>query len=753
MLVLFTATIFLSAALLFVVEPMFARMALPMLGGSPAVWNTALVFYQAMLLLGYSYAHVLSRLTARKQALFHSVVLLLPLLVLPISAARNGTPPGGENPIPWLLALLVTAVGLPFFVVSTGGSLLQRWFARTGHGSARDPYFLYAASNLGSLLGLLAYPFVIEPNLRLAIQSLSWSVGYIVLALLTLTCAWLALRPGSPRAAKPAPAGPAHAVAPIPWPRRLRWVLWAFIPSSLLLGVTTHLTTDVGSMPLLWVIPLALYLTTFTIAFGRPYLVPRNLLLRAFSILVVVLSVSLAARANEPFAFILGLDLVFLTMAGLLFHGLLAEDRPDPSHLTGFYLWVAFGGVLGGLFNALVAPLIFTSVLEYPLVLVLACMVAPAITSPRAANQKPFGPLDVVLPAIVGLLTLGAIFLVTKFRQADSRLVILLTFAWPAFFVFSFSRRPVRFGLGIAALLLAAQTFTVGGGKLLHEERSFFGVHRVIETAGGKHLLLHGSTFHGLQWIDPAKRDQPLSYYHREGPFGQVFAERAKAPRPLFVGLVGLGAGALVAYARPGDHWTAYEIDPVVDRLARDPQWFTYIHDAPISLRTVLGDGRLSLAAEPGARYDVLVLDAYSSDAIPVHLLTGEAMRLYVSRLAPGGVLAFNLSNRHLDLRPVLAALARDQGLVCRLHDDLAVTPEQFVAGRFPARVAVVARTLADLGGIALDPRWVEPRIRPDLRLWTDDYSSLLPIYRTSAGKSDEPAPKPSPKTGNPSAP
>ena len=734
MLVLFTATIFLSAALLFVVEPLFARMALPMLGGSPAVWNTALVFYQAVLLLGYLYAHVLTRLTPRKQALFHSVVLILPLLVLPISAMRAGAPPGGANPIPWLLALLLSAVGLPFFVLSTSGSILQRWFGRVGHGSSRDPYFLYAASNLGSMLGLLAYPFVIEPNLRLRMQSLGWSAGYIVVALLTLACAWLALKPGTNEAAAPVVEPLAHA-EDIPWRRRLRWVLWAFVPSSLLMGVTTHLTSDVGSFPLLWVMPLALYLLTFTIAFGRPQWVRRTLLLRAYALLVVLLAVALAARANEPFLFILALDLSFLVLSGLLFHGLLSDDRPDATHLTQFYLWIAVGGVLGGLFNALLAPLLFSSVLEYPLVVVLACMIAPAI--PTGREPKPFGVLDVVLPVGVGALTFAAVTLVTKFGLGGARMVILLSFAWPAFLVLSFSRRPLRFGLGIAALLIAAQAFTVGGGKLLHEERSFFGVHRVIETQGGKHLLLHGSTFHGLQWIDPAKRDQPLSYYHREGPFGQVFAERAAAQRPLKVGLVGLGAGALVAYARPGDQWTAYEIDPVVDRLARDPKWFTYIHDAPVELRTVLGDGRLSLAADTAQTYDVLVLDAYSSDAIPVHLLTREALRLYVARLAPGGVMAFNLSNRHLDLRPVVAALAKDQGLVCRLHDDLDVTAEQFVAGRFPARVAVVARTLADLGGIARDPRWIEPRTRAGLELWTDDYSSLLPIYSANGDPSD----------------
>ena len=268
------------------------------------------------------------------------------------------------------------------------------------------------------------------------------------------------------------------------------------------------------------------------------------------------------------------------------------------------------------------------------------------------------------------------------------------------------------------------------GGSVLEEERSFFGVHRVIATATGQHLLLHGSTFHGLQWINPAKHDQPLAYYHRDGPFGQIFADWAMRGRPLRVGLVGLGAGALAAYARAGDSWTAYEIDPAVDRLARDRRYFTYISDARVELRTVLGDGRLSLAADSNAQYDVLVLDAYSSDAIPVHLLTREAVGLYMSRLKPGGILVFNLSNRHFDLRPVIAGLARDAGALCRLRDDLKVSQEQFVAGRFPARVAVVARSLEDLGTLVRDPLWVTPSVDAGARLWTDDYSSLLPLYR-----------------------
>jgi len=732
-LVLFTVTIFLAAGLLFLVEPMFARMALPLLGGSPAVWNTALVLYQATLLLGYLYAHFVSRLRPRRQAELHALVLLIPLFVLPITATGHGTPVGGANPVPWFLGLLATAVGLPFFVVSTAGSLLQRWFARSGHVAAADPYFLYAASNLGSFAGLLAYPLLVEPFLPLRAQSLFWAAGYVGLACLVIACAWVALT-GRRRAAARAleTAADTTPLAPIAGRRKLRWIAWAFVPSSLLLGVTTHLTADVGSLPLLWVVPLALYLLTFTLAFARRTLVPQAWLLRTLPPVATLLTVVLAARANEPFAFILGVDLVALTLCGLLFHGMLAADRPESRHLTAFYLWVAVGGVLGGAFNALLAPLVFRSVLEYPIVVVVACLLAP----PRAGGPRPTpNALDFVLPAGLFGVTALAILLVSRSGFAAARPAILLAFAWPAFFAFSFSRRPLRFGLGIAAVLLAAQSGMVGGDRLLHEERSFFGVHRVLATRGGKHLLLHGSTFHGLQWIDPQRAGEPLSYYHRNGPFGQLFADRrARAGgRPLTVGLVGLGAGALAAYAQAGDAWTAYEIDPVVDRIARDPRWFTYVDNAKAPLHTELGDGRLSLTRDVDARFDVLVLDAYSSDAIPVHLLTREAMRLYVARLAPGGVLAFHLSNRHLDLRPVVAALAQDQHLACRLRDDLDVTAAEYVAGRFPTRLMVVARRDADLGSLATDPRWTAPSVRADLPLWTDDYSSILPLYSGDA--------------------
>jgi len=728
MLLLYVVTIFVSAGLLFIVQPLFARMALPLLGGSPAVWNTALVFYQATLLLGYAYAHLSSRhLPIRRQVLLHAIALAAPILVLPLTIAGHGAPPGNANPIPWLLGLLATGVGLPFFVVSTSGPLLQRWFARTGHAQSHDPYFLYAASNLGSLLGLLAYPLIVEPAWAVRTQSVGWTAGYALLAVLTLLCGWRAIRAednGAP--ATPARRDASGAASALPWRRVGRWVMLAFVPSSLMIGVTTHLTTDVGSMPLLWVVPLGLYLVTFTLAFAQRQVIPRRIVLRLLPMLLVLLTVVLAARANEPFGFILALDLLVLFAIGYVFHGLLADDRPAAEHLTAFYLWIAIGGVLGGVFNALIAPLVFHSVVEYPLIIVLATLLCPPF---RGGDPQRPNRLDFVLPLAVAAFTLGVAWFVQTKGLSQARIAVLLAFGWPAFAAFSFSRRPLRFGLGLAAVLVASSGWEPTGGHLLHEERSFFGVHRVVATKGGKHLLLHGSTFHGLQWIDPALHGEPLSYYHRNGPFGQIFAGRAGQPGPLHVGLVGLGAGALVAYARPGDSWTAYEIDPAVVAIARNTKWFTYIADAPVDLRVVTGDGRLTLTADRDARYDVLVLDAYSSDAIPVHLLTREAVALYANRLAPGGIMAFNISNRHLDLRPVVAAIARDQGLACRIRNDLDVTPDEYAAGRFPARVAVVAKSEADLGALAHDPRWVVPPLRPGLRLWTDDYSSLVAVF------------------------
>lgn len=754
MLVLFVATVFLGAGLLFVVQPMFGRMILPRLGGTPAVWNTALVFYQTALLFGYAYAHFSTRwLGVRRQALLHAALLFVPLLFLPIVLPLDRVPPAGENPIPWILALMAVTVGVPFFVVSTTGPLLQRWFAETGHRTAHDPYFLYAASNLGSMLGLLGYPFLLEPGLPLAWQSNLWAWGYAALALLTIACA-IVLRRRTPAGSAIGSTVAHTPVTPntsaLSARRRLRWVLLAFVPSSLMVGVTTYLTTDIAAIPLLWVLPLALYLMTFTLAFaGRP-LIPQQTLLRALPFVVLSLVIVIGSRTVSSIPMLLAFHLGGLFVIAMVCHGQLAQDRPPASQLTEFYLWIALGGVFGGAFNGLLAPLVFPTVLEYPIVIVLACLLAPALAEPKTGLLPRV--LDFALPAVLGL----ALFALTSRFQAvglaAQSAAFFVLFPLPAFLCFTFSRRPLRFGLGVAALLLATTPFQVGAKKTMLEERNFFGVVRVAVNEQNQRAFYHGSTVHGLESLDPERRGEPIGYYHKSGPIGQVFQALGDSGRLHEIGVTGLGAGGLVGYARAEQRWTVYEIDPAVVRVARDPRYFTFLSDSPVPVETRVGDGRLLLEADRDKRFDLLVLDAYSSDAVPVHLLTRECLRLYLDRLAPHGVLLFNISNRHLDLAPVVGRLAQDAGLAWRVRADQWLTKKEFDSGHLPSVAAVMARAEEDLGPIAHDPRWTHEAPGSAAPLWTDDYSSLVSVLRFGKKLPDPPPAVPAPPSQNASS-
>lgn len=738
MVALFTVTIFVSAALLFLLQPMFARMVLPLLGGSPAVWNTAMVFFQASLLAGYAYAHAsLRRLGPRRQPLWHLPLMLLPFAVLPVAVRSGWTPPADINPAGWLLALMTVSIGLPFLVVSTSSSILQGWFSTTDHPRARDPYFLYAASNAGSMLALLGYPILIEPNLTLPRQSLLWAWGYGLLVVLTAACAWR-LRLGAGRADTTArPADLRSQISnlksdPASRPdrrQRTRWVVLSFLPSSLLLGVTSHLSTEVAAIPLMWVVPLTLYLATFVLVFARRPWIRADLLRRVFPILLVPLVMLFDLHATEPVGGLAVLHLAVFFVAALLCHGNLAASRPAAENLTGFYLWLAVGGALGGIFNGLVAPLIFSSVAEYPLVLVLTAAFALQPAGSTAVPAARPGWADGLWPALLGTGIAGAILALDRAGLGSGTPAPGIVFGVGAVACFLFSKRPLRFALGAGALLLAGLAYVGPRGTLLHMERSFFGVHRVtVDTAGQYHQLLHGKTLHGRQALDPARRREPLTYYHPTGPVGEILTRLADRPA-LRVGAVGLGAGALAGYVQPGQAWTYFEIDPVVVRLARDERYFTYLRDAPVPVRVVLGDARLSLAREPDQAFDLLVLDAYSADSVPIHLATREALALYLRKLAPGGVLAFHISNWHLDLEPVFANLARDTGIPCLVRDDTTLTPEMQARGKSPSVWVAMARAPADLTFLAKDSRWQPARTSGDAP-WTDDFSSLLRVFR-----------------------
>jgi hypothetical protein len=697
----FALTLFLSAFLLFLVQPMVAKMVLPALGGSPAVWNTCMVFFQAALLAGYAYAHAAPAwLGSRRQKLLHLALLAVPAVALPIGIA-DWVPPEGDNPVGWLLLLLTVAVGLPFFVVATIAPTLQKWLADSGHPAGQDPYFLYAASNLGSLLALAAYPVLVEPRFRLAQQSAVWTAGDVFLGELVTLCAFLTWRstPLNPPHSSVGPERSADPLAPRdrPLAPRLSWLAWAFVPSSMMLGVTAYVTTDLAAVPLLWVIPLGLYLLSFIVAFSRlPVVVHRvSVVLLPAAVLALVI---VRPGADVPLSRQIGLHLAAFFVTALVCHGELARSRPAAGRLTEFYLWVSVGGVLGGLFSALVAPAIFNRLVEYPLVIVAACLLVPGLrrmvyrpqAGSVAAGPPPPEWLRVASPA-----------------------------AW------------VLFGV-VAGGFIYQRYYGLDPALVVRRERNFFGIIRVgTDDRHEYHFLTHGSTLHGVQSLDPTRRGEPMGYYHREGPVGQVFEVFSGPAAKKRVGVVGLGAGTLACYAEPGQEWTFYEIDPAVENVARDRRCFTYLSECEsrgVDVRVVLGDARLKLKEAPGG-YGLLVLDAFSSDSIPMHLVTREALRLYVRKLAPEGVLAFHISNKYLRLPPVLADLAHDAGLEYR-YQVLRASREEFDRGVSGSQWVVMARRAADLGPIWRDERWRPAQVGPGRPVWTDDYSNLLGVFQ-----------------------
>ena len=733
MMLLFACTLFLSSTLLFLVQPMVAKMILPLLGGTPAVWNTCMVFFQFTLLLGYLYVHTITRwFRLRQQALLHVILLAGAMLMLPIALGAHPEPPANGMPILWLTRLLLFTVGFPFFVVSTSGPLLQRWFARTDHPAASDPYFLSVAGNLGSIVALLAYPAGFEPQLRLADQSWVWTGAYGAFFALMLACGTVVLRRhrvvaiDDSRATGHEPRETSD--APPPTTRdKIRWVALAFVPSSLMLGLTTYLTTDVAPVPLFWVLPLSLYLLSFVLVFARREVVPHALMLRFLPIVAIVLVTVILFAGQMPPTLQAPLHLITFFAAAMVCHGELARARPRSEHLTEFYLLMSVGGVLGGLFNALVAPIAFKTVVEYPLAIVLACIARPGA---NVRNSWIARGLDVAVPIAFGVLTLVMMNVLTSLNARRPVTMILLCIV-PAVVCLSFKRRPVRFALSLGALMIASSVYLGAHEPVAFSGRSYFSAYKVmVDPDRQLRMLVHGRIVHGAQSLDPARTAEPLTYFHRTGPIGQAFATFQGRYAKQRVGVVGLGAGTLAAYAQPQQRWTFYEIDPSIATLARDPRYFTYLRDARTDVRIVLGDARLSLAREPARGLDLLVVDAFGSDAIPVHLLTREALKLYFRRLDEHGVLAFHISNRYMDLQPLLGDLGIDAGLVTLGQIDEQIGRDEQMAGKSASSWVLMARSADDLGPLARDLRWRSLTARPHPIVWTDDFSNPLSVMR-----------------------
>ncbi len=734
MLIVYSITLFINAALLFTIEPMVAKMILPFLGGSPAVWNTSLVFYQACLLAGYAYAHFGSSwLGIRRHALLHLSLVMAALLLLPIVLPVDWFMSPSNNPISLVLAALSVSIGFPFLVLSSGAPLLQRWFAQSDHAAGRDPYFLYAASNAGSIAGLLVYPLIMEPRLTLRQQNDLWFYGYLILLFLVAFCVLYFVRPfaRSNTAAIAESVDERHATldcaAEISFGRRVRWIWLSFVPSSLLLGVTSYITTDIISAPLLWVVPLVAYLLSFIIAFGRPAWTANSFLIRGQAFVLLGAAITIWLYATKPEGVILPLHLIAFFTTSLVCHGQLANDRPNATRLTDYYFWVALGGALGGGFNALVAPFLFKGVIEYPLVIVAAAFARPYIAGEPGSQLSRH--LDWLLPVVM----VSLVLLITRALKhtqilppGNDRLLIA---GVAATICFIFAYRPVRFGLGMSAIMLAMLWYPSPLGQSLYVDRSFFGSYRAtLDTPGKKHLLFHGTTIHGAQSVNPQMRLQPLTYYYRTGPAGQILDYLSRARVDGNVAVVGLGTGALACHGTSSQKFTFLEIDPVVEKIARNARLFTYLRDCPPKIEVVIGDARISLSRLPNHEFDLFVLDAFSSDVIPVHLLTREALELYLSKTAYDGILLFHISNRYLDLAPVLDRLANSLRTVGLIQNDFDITREESSEGKSASRWVMMARSERVLGQFLPDKRWRRLEGRLGGELWTDEFSDVLRV-------------------------
>ena len=765
----YTATTFLSALLLFSVQPMFAKMVLPVLGGSPSVWAVAICFFQAALLAGYCYAHLLiAKATAPLTGAIHLGVCLLAYLALPIGLPSGwGEPPPGE-PYLWQLGLFTVAIGLPFLAVSANAPLLQAWFARTGHPHSHDPYFLYAASNLGSLIALLGYPFLLEPAFGLKALSRFWAIGYLLLVL-ALVMAFVLMRsrsaalPSTEAAATPGEG----ADVPPSWSDRLGWIGLALVPSALLTAFTTHVTTDIASAPLLWVLPLSLYLLTFVLVFRDRSLIPRQILLALHLAAVVVALPALSQTKHENWFLTATTGVAVFFASAMVAHRTLYEARPAARYLTEFYLWMSVGGALGGLSAALIAPKIFSEVFEYPLLLALSMACRPGVFDGALLRRLGGSMASLLGRSRTQAASTGAAGLTEGDKQEGLVLWLILAggmlaIYWVPWAVTKFGLHTGEWGstpIVVAILtvvlvadvrhpprqLLAAMLIFVAlaglpsGVKRGDAQRSYFGVYRVMTSSdGGYHTLIHGTTLHGAQRVrdddgNPVDDTKPATYYYDGSPIAQTIArvrERLGETKGRY-GVTGLGAGSLACHSREGEAWRFFEIDPVIIGIASDRRYFTFLTTCQPNPDIVLGDARLTMAKEADGSFDLLIVDAFSSDAVPVHLMTAESLKLYLDKVKPDGIALLHISNRYLDLDSVLGATVK---LLPGVHGIL--VSDDAADGSYAQSTSTVV--LFAKSEKALEPfRTMETVSELDaggLRPWTDDYSDILGPFLNKLG-------------------
>jgi spermidine synthase len=731
---LYPATTFLSAALLFTLQPLFAKMLTPLMGGSPAVWNTALVFYQTALLAGYFYAHIIAtRFKPRTQLIVHACVLLFGLVFLPIKVSGLVGAPNVGNPVGWTLAALALSLGGPIVAISATAPLIQSWRARLG--DAVDPYRLYAASNLGSFMALAAFPFLIEPMIGARAQALVWTVGYVILAIALVAAIWAV--PATSQAPKET------ALSATTWKDRLTWVFFAAPPSALLVAVTTHLSTDVASVPLIWIPPLALFLLTFIIAFSA-WGDKLGEVASPLKFMVVFLLAAVMGAKIDQGMLGLGIHLAAFFLIVLCCHIELAIRRPEPARLTEFYLWMSLGGVIGGALAALIAPIVLSTTIEYQI----ALAVALAVGAWTRADLKWAVPAVAIAVAAAFFYRNHfeiAVWLTKNYPVGAANGTAETPFWYDALAVYRPEFVTAMFCSVLALAAIMAQrsaliVAAIGGvalilpvmddetGSIKFRERSFFGVLEIYdsgEAPTGWRFLSHGTTLHGVMSLDPNRNREPMSYYYRETPLGSLYAEATAAkPTDLHAGVIGMGMGSTTCYAKPGQSWKIFEIDDDVIKAAMNPNLVGFINRCAPDITIIRGDARLKMKEQPNDWFDILLVDAFSSDAIPTHMITKEAIGLFMSKMSDDGVLIVHISNRYLDLGKIVSDSANDLGFaVMEGNRDGEATNPNADTG---VRAVVIAKNQARLDRYRSNPMWTMIAPSAKSHPWTDDHTDIL---------------------------
>lgn len=726
----FAATLFTSAFLIFAVQPMASKLLLPLLGGSPSVWNTAMLFFQAMLLAGYGYAHFIAKILPLKlQAIVHVLLLGLFTAVLPLTIPEGVSPPAEGGQAFWQLGVMLTCIGGPFFILAASAPLFQHWFASSGHEDAENPYFLYAVSNTGSMLALLGYPFAIEPLLTLSEQTHGWFGGYIILIILVALCGFLVRNGVKPVLPIAANADNSR----VSWTQRLIWTFLAFIPSSLMLGVTTLITTDLASAPLLWIIPLALYLATFIIAYSsKPFMsVPLTRELASYILCVVILLFMLSGFISLKLPMIV-VHLTAFFLCAMLCHGELAQSKPSAAHLTEYFLIISFGGVLGGIFNALIAPVVFTSPMEYSLSLAAVAFIVWAGAAQFPTIRGKFNAIDdrkrpaKLLLIDAGMVAVGAAMCLTIYFVTENTVRVAGSVALFIYLLLIVQKRGPFAFVALLCLLFFQNSIWSNNKNLIAQDRNYFGIIKIY-SQDDTHFFYHGTTLHGAQPQDGEHRYMPVTYYSPGGPTSDVFAEMDRRGGNQEVGVIGLGVGSVACYKAPGRHFDFFEIDADVARYAEDPKYFTYLSGCQSPYSVILGDGRLKIAEKPEGHYDLIYLDAFSSDNIPIHVMTKEAFETYFARLAPKGIITMNISNRFLDLRPVLTAIGRELGFTVYFKFHRPEATDEAISKLYTKSLfAVMAKDERDIAPYVEKYGWKPYEKEVKVRAWTDDYANII---------------------------